>query len=229
VISHILDRPALHALQTRHAHHAQTAGRAMRYDPDVAPFLTYEDESPETLAALVDFVPPDRFSIVLQADQPPLLPGTRVEMEAEGVQMLADEIEPPPAGELAVPVIPLVEADVPEMVALAALTRPGPFLPKTHLLGGYIGIRDGGRLVAMAGERFKVPGFTEVSAVCTHPDHRGKGYAAHLTLMVAARIAERGETPFLHTFAANTPALRLYEKLGFRLRRSMRVTVLRRT
>ena len=114
------------------------------------------------------------------------------------------------------------------MVELAALTKPGPFLIRTHELGGYIGIRDQGRLVAMAGERFKLPGFTEVSAVCTHPDYRGRGYAAALTLAVATRIAARGETPFLHTFASNINAIRLYEKLGFVLRTPMSVTVLRR-
>ena len=224
---HVLDRPALQALTSHHAHHAEVAGRALRYDPDVAPFLAYQDENEDTLAALGRFVPAGRFSIFLQAGRPPVLPGTRIEMQADGVQMLADQIEAP-SREPALPVIPLGDADAAEMVALADLTRPGPFLARTHELGGYIGLRDQGRLVAMAGERLKVPGFTEVSAVCTHPDHRGKGYAAHLTLAVAARIAARGEMPFLHTLATNTPAIRLYEKLGFHLRRTVTVTILRR-
>lgn len=221
---HDLDRPALASLRTRHGEHAQTEGRAMRYDPDVAPFISAADDTAEALADVGRFVPADRFAVILQRERSPLPAGTRVELEAEGVQMVARELPAVPHDAF----IPLSEADAPEMVELAALTRPGPFLIRTHELGGYIGIREQGRLVAMAGERFKLPGFTEVSAVCTHPDHRGRGHAAALTLAVAHRIAARGETPFLHALAANTNAIRLYEKLGFVLRIPVSVTVLRR-
>lgn len=221
----ILDRPALHALRTRHADHATRSGKAYRYDPDVAPFVVMEDDSDQAFADLAGLVLPGRVSILLQADGIAPPPGTVLEMAADGVQMVAGEIAPP---EDDLPVIALGEADAQEMVALAALTRPGPFLPRTHLLGGYFGIRHAGRLAAMAGERLQVPGYTEVSAVCTHPDFRGKGYANHLTRLVATRIAARGETPFLHTFAANAAAIRIYERLGFTLRRMMKVTVLRR-
>ena len=219
-----LDRPALAALRTRHSVHAQADGRAMRYDPDVAPFISALDGTAEALADVGRFVPEDRFAIILQRERSALPPGTRAEVQAEGVQMVAQALTAAPDAGF----IPLSEADAPEMVELAALTKPGPFLIRTHELGGYIGIRDQGRLVAMAGERFKLPGFTEVSAVCTHPDYRGRGYAAALTIAVASRIAARGETPFLHTFASNTNAIRLYEKLGFVLRTPMSVTVLRR-
>lgn len=221
---HVLDRPALSALSTRHSHHLQTSGRAMRYEPDVAPFIVAAEDDAESLADIGGFVPDDRFAIMLQRVRSPLPPGTRAELMAEGVQMVAATLVPAPQIEF----LELSAADAPEMVALAALTKPGPFLPRTYELGGYIGIRDQGRLIAMAGERFKVPGFTEVSAVCTHPDYRGRGYAGALTLIVAERIAARGETPFLHTFASNTNAIRLYEKLGFVLRTPMTVTVLRR-
>jgi predicted GNAT family acetyltransferase len=111
-------------------------------------------------------------------------------------------------------------ADVPEMLDLVARTRPGPFLPRTVELGTYLGIRRQGALVAMAGERLHPPGWTEISAVCTDPDHRGQGLAARLVLAVAAGIKDRGETPFLHTSAGNANAIRLYESLGFRLRRT---------
>jgi hypothetical protein len=122
----------------------------------------------------------------------------------------------------------LGDADAPEMLALARLTDPGPFFERTHRLGGFVGLRHEGRLIAMAGERMKVPGFTEVSAVCTHPDHRGRGLAGALMRVVAQRILARGDTPFLHSYAANTGAVRLYETLGFRFRAEMRFTIIRR-
>jgi len=117
-----------------------------------------------------------------------------------------------------VDLVPLGAADAPEMLALATLTEPGPFGPRTHELGGFLGVKLDGRLVAMAGERMKPEGFTEVSGVCTHPDHRGHGYAAMLSTAVAERVLARGETPFLHAYASNTAAIGLYERLGFRLR-----------
>lgn len=113
-------------------------------------------------------------------------------------------------------IVELGDGDSPEMLELTALTKPGPFGPRTHELGYYVGIRDQGKLVAMAGERLKVPGFTEVSAVCTHPDHLGKGYAAALMTEVMRAIRERGETPFLHVRADNARAIAIYERLGFR-------------
>ncbi len=115
------------------------------------------------------------------------------------------------------------------MVELATLTKPGPFGTRTHELGVYLGIRHEGKLVAMAGERLKVPGYTEVSAVCTHPEHTGRGYAQALMTGVMGRIFARGETPFLHVREANTRAVRIYEKLGFRTRVRQHVVVLRRT
>jgi predicted GNAT family acetyltransferase len=120
----------------------------------------------------------------------------------------------------------LRESNALEMRSLAELTQPGPFFARTHQLGEFIGIRSGGKLIAMAGERMKAPGFTEVSAVCTHPDHRGRGYAGALMAKVAVKILSRGETPFLHVYAHNTGAIALYEKLGFRLRRALSMRVL---
>jgi predicted GNAT family acetyltransferase len=130
-------------------------------------------------------------------------------------------VDPPPARALG-------PDDVGEMLALVALTRPGPFAGRTVELGGYVGVFDGSTLVAMAGERLAPPGFREISAVCTHPDHRGRGLAAGLTTLVARRIVGRGEWPFLHHAADNEPARRVYEALGFRFRRETEWAVVTR-
>jgi len=118
--------------------------------------------------------------------------------------------------------------DSPDMVELATLTKPGPFGTRTHELGTYLGVRREGKLVAMAGERLKIPGYTEVSAVCTHPAHTGKGYAQALMSEIMRRIVSRGETPLLHVREDNHRAVRVYEKLGFRKRVLMHFAVIRR-
>ncbi len=122
----------------------------------------------------------------------------------------------------------LGQPDSSQMMELTALTKPGPFASRTHELGTYVGIRHDGKLVAMAGERLKVPGHTEVSAVCTHPDYAGRGYARVLMTEIMQRIRDRGETPFLHVRRDNTRAVELYEKLGFRRRVMVHLAVLRR-
>ena len=116
--------------------------------------------------------------------------------------------------------------DVPAMIELAKLTEPGPFREHTIELGTYYGIFEGDRLVSMAGQRMRVPGFIEVSAVCTHPDVRGRGYAGVLMQRVMGDIISEGRTPFLHALAGN-PAIRLYEKLGFLERRRFHLAVIK--
>ena len=114
-----------------------------------------------------------------------------------------------------------------EMLALATLTKPGPFFARTHQLGAFIGVRVDGRLVAMAGERMRPDGYTEASGVCVHPDHRGKGYAARLLREVTAGILARGDKAFLHSYADNATAIGLYESLGYRGRREVVFTVVK--
>jgi hypothetical protein len=137
--------------------------------------------------------------------------------------MVAERLSP---AEPAFEVTPLTDADAPQMLALATLTKPGPFFARTHQLGDFVGVKQGGELIAMAGERMKPVGFTEVSGVCSHPDHQGKGYAASLMGVIATRILARGETPFLHVFADNTGAVRLYKALGYAVRTEIDFTML---
>ena len=222
---HELDRPIWHALTTRQRRFAQGSGTALRYDPAISPFAACRDNAPKSLEALAELVPETGMLVLLQADEAPVPDGCEAPLVARGVQMLLSELRP---SALEHPTIDLGEADAGEMMALASLTKPGPFLPGTHRLGRFVGIRIDGRLAAMAGERLKPGDHTEVSAVCTHPDFRGRGLAAQLSSLVARRILARGEKPFIHAFADNHQAIRLYERLGFAKRCDMNVLGLQR-
>jgi predicted GNAT family acetyltransferase len=218
-----LDNPAWTALRTTQQALAVGSGPALRYDQDHAIFAAIEDHGPASLAALAALIAATGPAILLERAPLPPWPGLHVEKSRAGVQMVAEALAPPRAG---CRFVELGDGDGAEMLALATLTEPGPFFAKTHRLGSFIGVREGGRLVAMAGERMKLPGLTEVSGVCTHPDYRGRGLAGALMSVVARRIADRGETPFLHAYADNKGAIALYEALGFRLRCEVAATVI---
>ncbi|GIF05617.1 GNAT family N-acetyltransferase [Actinoplanes siamensis] len=216
----VLDNPAWLALHAEHARFAQVNGLAARYHSDVAPFHALGDpDDPRAWDDLCAFVPPGEQVLLAGLGERPG-PGWRVERSVPGVQLVdvALRAEPDPA------LVVLTADDVAEILQLIARTQPGPYLRRTIELGTYLGIRDEGKLVAMAGERLRPPGWTEISAVCTDPAHRGRGLATRLIRAVAAGIRARGETPFLHTGAANVTAIRLYEKIGFALRRTVDFT-----
>ena len=222
-MAHPLDRPVWSALATRQAKLGLGEGPARRFAPDYGPFGAALDGSAESWAALQALARDGGLALV-EAHPEPAPAGVVFAQEAALVQMAMGELASGPAVE--VEIVALGEADAPEMRALAELTTPGPFSSRTHQLGDFVGVKHEGRLVAMAGERMKPEGFTEVSGVCTHPDWRGRGYAAALTRVVAGRILARGETPFLHSYADNTGAIGLYETLGFRLRSPMTMRLL---
>ncbi|WP_375196918.1 GNAT family N-acetyltransferase [Sphingobium sp.] len=223
VTCHPLHRPVWNALNSGWSSLAQGNACALRIDPRFGPFAAAADDSMEAQAALGTLVPEGGEAWLVEPAPIMTPPGTRMLREAMLVQMVAEQI----AGD-APPIAPLLltDDDAAEMRALALMTKPGPFLPLTHRLGRFIGIRDQGKLVAMAGERMRVPGFAEVSGVCTHPDHRGKGYAKALMQIVARAMLERGETPFLHAYAAHEATVALYETLGFHVRARMHMMVI---
>lgn len=211
-----LDNPAYTSLTGPHQHLAQQRGRALRYPVDVASFVGVPP-NPDAkdwadLAALAG--PSGLLPIAGDAGNPPR--DWEVISHNAGVQMVDDGVDAAPDDEA----IRLTAVDIPEMLALVAATRPGPFFARTIDMGTYLGIRRHGRLVAMAGERLHPPGWTEISAVCTATDYRGRGLATRLVHAVAHQIRERGETPFLHAAASNVHAIALYESLDFRLRRT---------
>jgi len=219
-----LENPVYAALSGPQSQFAERRGRALRYEPDVAPFLAVpprpsEDDwrdavellAPGAAAGVVDdgSLPPDaltvshRFALVQM-----------IGADAEGIDS-AD-------------VLDLDVADVPEMLELVQRTEPGPFMQRTIELGRYIGIRRDGALVAMAGERMRFDGWTEISAVCTAPTHRGLGLASMLVSVLVGDARRRLEEPFLHVMKDNTGAIRLYEALGFHVRRTSAISILTR-
>lgn len=222
-LNHPLDRPVWSALTSRQAHLALGDGCALRFDPAYGLFAAAADDSPESAGALGRLNTSPNGMGLVETDDMPVPPGAVVRSRAACVQMAAGSLN---GGGRTVAFEPLGEADAAEMLALATLTVPGPFFDKTHRLGDFIGVKHDGRLVAMAGERMKPEGFTEVSGVCTHPDFRGRGYAGALMRVVTARILERGEQAFLHAYAAHAATIALYETLGFRVRTPITYTVL---
>jgi ribosomal protein S18 acetylase RimI-like enzyme len=218
----LLDNPIWSALTTDQAQLAQGGTRAKRFPKDVAPFAAMPDQSLAAYRELEEMLSGDPAALFL--DAPPVLP-TNWSM-VHGGEMYQMVFEAPPPAPSNLSLRKLSAADIPEMLALTKLTEPGPFLPRTIELGAYFGIHESGSLVAMAGERLKLTGYTEVSAVCTHPDYRGRGYSNALMSAVMAGIMNRGETPFLHVRTAN-PALRVYEKLGFRVRAQLLLSVIK--
>lgn len=225
----LLDRPVWSALTSRHGHLSTGDTLAKRFLKDVSPFAATASEDVESLAAMANLVerqtpedqiflmqvPPYRFPDELQAP-----------MEAKGVQLVKKRNAASVVTRS--DILPLTEENRDEMASLADLTKPGPFLKRTPEMGQFWGVFIDGRLAAMAGQRLSMPGFTEVSGVCTHPDFRGQGLAASLSDFVAQTIMQKGDTPFLHAWADNDGAIRLYQRLGFDIRAEVNVCILNR-
>jgi predicted GNAT family acetyltransferase len=223
-----LDNPIWYSLTTCHSHIAIGAdiggGLARRYPTDIGPLAAFQEPTVEAYADLARMVP-EGDHVVLAFESSPILPAgwNALREEAVVVQMICRTV--PDKSPLAATIEPLGPADFPEMIALASLTEPGPFREHTARLGSFSGIRIQGRLVAMAGQRLAPSGFSEISAVCTHPDFRGHGYARSLVTEVARMIHANGCTPFLTAYDSNEGAIRIYEKVGFSLRRKFRLAV----
>ncbi|MBM2618384.1 GNAT family N-acetyltransferase [Actinoplanes sp. LDG1-06] len=213
----VLDNPVWGALLGVQRPFASVRGQAARYLPEVSPFAAVEDAAdPAAWADLAALAGPEETLLVPGAPEGPV-PGWELIGGGRGVQLTGEDLVAAPDPE----VVRLGEADVPEMLDLVARTRPGPFGPRTRELGSYLGIRRNGVLAAMAGERVRPPGWTEISAVCTDPAYRGQGLANRLVRAVAAVVRERGERPFLHAAGNNENAIRLYLAMGFRHRRDI--------
>jgi ribosomal protein S18 acetylase RimI-like enzyme len=218
-----LDHAAWASLTGPHRRFAEMHGQAARYPVDVSPFVAVAPDHDERVwDDLATLVGPGG-TVPLSGAIGAVPAGWGPVAEGEGVQMIGMGLEVATDPDL----IELGPADVPDMLELIARTRPGPFRPRTIELGRYLGVRRGGTLVAMAGERLHPPGWTEISAVCTDAAYRGEGLATRLVRAVGAGIKARREAPFLNVVATNTNAIRLYEQLGFVVRRRATFRALR--
>jgi predicted GNAT family acetyltransferase len=225
---HPLDNIIWKALTTRQAEFAESFNLARRFMPEVSPLAAFREltaEGYESLAGLV--AARATIGLFLEAPYQPRA-GWEFVAGAPMPEMVYEGSDVPSSSSSDPKIVELSAADVPDMMELTALTKPGPFHKRTHELGTYLGIRREGKLVAMAGERLKIRGYSEVSAVCTHPEHTGHGYARILMIEVMQRIRSRGETPFLHVREDNVRAIALYERLGFSQRVLLHFAVLRK-
>jgi len=241
---HPLDNVIWQALTTRQTHCAEICGEARWFLRDITLLSAFREPSDKGYDSLAELAGPGGTAALFLDEPYRPRPGWDLLADPPLLQMIFDNGSLPASPAAASAIVELTKKDSPEMLELATLTKPGPFGSRTHELGTYLGIRhragDGVReranegvmekdkLVAMAGERLKVPGHTEVSAVCTHPEHTGQGYAGILMTEVMRRILARGETPFLHVREDNTRAVELYQRLGFRTRLRSHLALLRR-
>ena len=222
----VLDNIVWHSLAGPHAHLAERRGAAARMQRDVGPFSGVGDPGdPDAWNDLADLVGAGKPAIVFVPSL--VVPdGWETQHSLPCLQMVAQRVTAEATSD---EIGELGPDDVPDMIELVNATRPGPFAERTRELGRYVGIRRGGRLVAMTGERMRGPGFTEISAVCTAEEVRGQGLARQLVLDVVAAIRARGDEAFLHVETGNTPAIALYESMGFVTRTEAAAFILRNT
>ena len=226
--AHVLDNPIWESLHGRHRPLAQFHGLAARFEPGHPPFGALAEQTPEALADLAQLAAPGEILAVGLDDPVPPLASWSLVTTLELAQMVCEiPVEGSDAG-----LEPLGVPHGEEMLALASATEPGPFTARTVEQGRFLGVRRDARLIAMAGERFQPPGYTELSAVCTSAEARGKGLGERLCRAITSAIQARGETAFLHvsihspSFATSSA---LYERLGYRRRRMVSVRLLERS
>ncbi len=218
-MEHVLDNPVWHALNSGNRSLAHGSGDIRYFWNDVSPFAGLRDNSVDQLRALHEWVPFEGPLAVASATEVAWPTEWTVNHAVEVWQMVCNR--GPSKSSREIDAVPLDESAVPEMLALTELTRPGPFAQNTIRFGHYEGIYDGGRLVAMAGQRMRPTPYVEVSAVCTHPDFLGKGLATQLMLRQVRLIRSTGEIPFLHVKSDNERAIHVYTQLGFHKRRKL--------
>jgi ribosomal protein S18 acetylase RimI-like enzyme len=222
---HPLDQPIWSALTTRQRNLAEGGARALRFPPAIGPFADLVEMSPRSFAELAAIMSGSEIAVLFTPDAVTAPDEFKIVLAETGEQMIGTPSESALVG---AEIVRLGAADVPDMMALVELTKPGPFGLRTHELGTFLGIKIDGQLVAMTGERMKPGNYTEMTAVCVHPSHRGRGYAQALLGAVGRQIVARGEIPVLHVFSNNVSAIALYRRQGMEIRRRLHVTALQK-
>ena len=228
-MSHILDNMIWNAITTGNSNIAKVECEVGCYQQDIAPFVGVKELNEANLDKLYDFIPSGRRVAISYFDKIGLNENKWERMQhLECNQMVYKKPVTSFTTATSSLIVPLTDEHVPQMLELTALTKPGPFFSKTILFGNYFGIFVDGRLAAMTGQRMHPVPYMEVSAVCTHPDFRGHGYAKALMLQVMKIILANSFTPFLHVLTTNTTAIQLYESIGFRTRREIFIDVVKK-
>ncbi|MGZ8545692.1 MAG: GNAT family N-acetyltransferase [Flavisolibacter sp.] len=222
----ILNNPVYHALVTGDKELAKGSGRVRYFDESVSPFAGIDDGYEEGFEELFRQLPEGRKILYATPQQIMVPEGWDLHVAVGGLQFVYQD----PIPDIAASVLPVLlnESHIEEMIALATLTRPGPFGPGTISFGHYYGIFENGRLASMTGQRLHPGNYSEISAVCTHPDFLGKGYAAILIQQQLNLIGKTGRIPFLHVRDDNERAIQLYERLGFRVNGPMNFYFMKR-
>lgn len=220
MIAHVLDRPVWQTMNGYHAALAHGGERAKRFAPEVSAFAATGDDSPESLAALADLVAPGEIVVMVQAEEIKVPAGMQEVDRGSLVQLTSAQMPEPRESD---DITELGPDDAADMLALADLTKPGPLTIHALMLGRFWGIRRDGQLVAMAGQRMRVPGYSEISGICTHSDFQGQGLARRLSIHVMRESMAGGDTAFLHAHAHNDVAVGLYQSLGFSVRTGMQM------
>ncbi len=227
-MAHVLNNPVWNALNSGNCGLAYGTEEVKYFAADVSPFVGFAVPTQPAFEALRALVPAGQRLGIISAETPDVPPSWQVVQRMAVWQMVqAQLVQAQPAGGAAggPRLLPLGPEHVPAMLALTKRTNPGPFLGNTLAFGHYAGIFEGDALVAMAGQRLHAPPYAEISAVCTHPDYLGRGYASHLLRHQARRIRAAGGTPFLHVKTDNATAIKVYQTLGFAIRREMSICI----
>lgn len=225
-MKHVLDNPAWNALISGNKHLAFGKGPVRYFDREVSPFVALEENTEENFRLLAKALPSDRVALFVATTETSIPSEWKALNHIKGLQMVyTPEVTP---NNTSSQLIQLTTEYVPQMLSLTKLTNPGPFAERTIEFGHYQGIFDGDQLVAMAGQRLHAFEYAEVSAVCTHPDYTGRGYARQLLLNQVNRIKTEGNTPFLHVRYDNERAIKVYEDLGFSTRTEVHFYVLKK-
>lgn len=217
-MAHILDNPIYQSLTGADKKFNLGSDDFPYFDPEVAPFIGLKNWDSESQKGLVENTPKDRLYYLLINQEVSFIPELEVEITNEAAQFISVDRVPEPPTKTEVEIVPLDKSHVDEMIELTTITRPGPFSKRTIEFGNYHGIFLDGKLAAMGGERMHIGEYTEVSAICTHPDFRGLGLGAKITHFITELVYDQGRKPFLHSRADNKNAIEIYKKLGYEFR-----------